>query len=165
MTQAWPLTIAAWLSLLGVVVSASWALTVFNRRNAIKAAEILIALEERYSSIQPFLLQLEESSWYEGNCEQLLKDVLDDKKPKKEWTDKERKTIENIESVMRHYLMCSHIRTLKVDKGILDALHSYYLRKFLDEEAYALLNNYIKKFWPRVYTWGSTVYPHPLAKV
>jgi hypothetical protein len=146
-----PSSIVGWATFGGLVLSGLWAILTFWRNNRIKAAEILLSIETAYSRHIGTLLKIEYMLDYEANFKAAVRKAAYD--PNVVYDNEESAAINELEDVLRHFFMCSHVRRLHVDSGTVDRLCAYYLR-VLCSESRPELREYIRRFWPTIYFWS-----------
>jgi hypothetical protein len=140
-----------------------WTLVAFRRNNRIKAAEILLKLEEECRACLPTLNALEDAATYTKTYEAALESAIDHSpKRKRQWTARNLgatstanrpNPVEEVDRVLRHLHACYHVRRLGVDAGALDRAYTFYLRMCISEDRRAL-RNYVRHFWRNVFFWA-----------
>ena len=155
-----PDTLAEWFTTVAVVVGAPWALITFRRNNRIKAAELMLKLEDECKQCLETLLKIEYLPDYKATFKAAL--AAAGPTGRGRVTATQSTAINNVEKVLRHFHACYHIRRLGVDAGALDRAYSYYLSMCISDDR-AELRSYIKYFWPNVFFWAERV-GHPWPK-
>lgn len=149
-----PKELAEWITILAVVVGAPWALVTFRRNNRIKAAELLLKLEDECHQCLPTLLRLEYLTDYKAIYKEALAASIHSGST--QYTRAQSTAINDVEKVLRHFHACYHVRRLGVDAGALDRTYSYYLKMCVSDQRFDL-RDYIKHFWPNVFFWAQRV--------
>ena len=140
-------------------VSALWALFLFARNSRIKAAEILIEVENQYAKHIPVLLQIEYKTEYDENFRTPLTKILDTQQAILSRT--ESLAIDRLEAALRHFYVCECIMRLGINRSAIDRLCSYYLRVLVTDRYGDMCNptrpelsKYVGLYWPSVYLWA-----------
>jgi hypothetical protein len=147
----WPVRVVDWATLAALVLGAPWALLTFRRNSRIKAAELLLKLEEECRECLPTLLAIEYLDDYKATYEPALAKSTTTKRV--HYTAAQSKAIDQIERVLRHFLACDHVRRLGVDAGALDRAYRYYLAVCVSEQRQEL-RRYLRTYWPTVFFWA-----------
>lgn len=144
----------SWFGLATAIISAFWAVVSFRRNNKIKAAEILIEIEQEYGKHIPTLLQIEYEADYKRIYKEALRKSIEDNPPN--YKRCESIAIDRLEAVLRHFYVCAAIRRLSVDSGTIDRMHAWYLHILVEDMKHERpeLQMYIKHFWPSIYLWA-----------
>lgn len=164
----WPLTLAGWAqSISGVAVLAggAWALRNYFHTQRLKAAEVLMKMEEEFRVILPTYELIDDTRAYKRDVEPVL-NRLHDRQP---LADGDVQALINLDRCLRFFVFCA---VLNQDLGIEGnaLLRSYYYHTALlaeisdpeeaeDEERRALAREmqrlawYLKKFYPRLCKW------------
>jgi hypothetical protein len=140
------------VKVVAVAVGAPWALVTFRRNNKIKAAELLLKLEEECKKCIPTLLKLEYLEDYERIYQKALVESL---KSPAHYEGGDGAHIDEVDTVLRHLHACYHVRRLRVDVGALDRTYAYYLSIFASQSR-PDLRKYTERFWPHVLFWAET---------
>jgi hypothetical protein len=145
--------LSAWLKAFAVFVGAAWTLVTFARNNRIKAAELLLNLEQQCRDHLGTLLRVEYLSDYRRHCADALKKSV----PRgEEYTDPESAAVNELDMLLRHLHACYHVRRLHVDVHALDRAYTYYLRLCISDDR-PELRNYVLYYWPNVFLWAQRV--------
>jgi len=142
------------------LIAGVWAVTIFQRDNKTKFADILLKLEAKFNG-EPLriLLALEYYHDYKNQYEPSLKAIVHN--PRCKLDPNQSKAIDNVEQVLRFFLQCYHIRMLGIKKRSIDQAYCQYLRLLIggDQDAHSPparkhLTNYVITYWPRIYLWA-----------
>lgn len=148
----WPSTFAGWVAPLALLAATIVGLRSFIKNNRIKAAEIVLAIENGYSQHVPVLLKLEYIEDYRKCFQPALEAALADGTP--EYEKEESNAIDDLERCLRFFVVCSAVQRLRVDAGTVDRLCSYYLRVLYTPDTRSELWQYIRRYWPVIYFWA-----------
>lgn len=163
---AWPQRVAEWAAFAAAILGGGWALWTFDRNRRTKAAEILVNLEKEYTAnIIKHLLEIEYLSKYHERYRGALKKVQESVGTGKlQFTQEESASINDLETVLRHFFLCRRLRRLGVDGLTLDASHTYYLHVLTNVEKRPELVWYIKRYWPTVFEWAEECRTPPIVR-
>lgn len=158
--SAWASTLTAtsvseWLKALAIAFGGVWALITFRRNNRIKAAELLLKLEEECRQCLPTLLNLEYPVTYTQRYKAALATAVQDG-AEAEYSPAESDAIDEVEQVLRHLHTCRHVRHLGVDAGALDDAYSWNLKLLVSGQR-PELGAYANRYWPNVFFWAERV--------
>ena len=164
----WPQTLANWAqtaSGVAVVVGGIWALRNYFQTQRLKAAEILMKVEEEFRVILPTYEMIDISTAYTKNVEPALNRLYLNQPP----AEDDLTVLTDLDRCLRFFVFCAVLnKDLGVEGNAL--LRSYYyhtglLAQISDEEAaendrtrtlareMRLLALYLKKFYPRLCKW------------
>jgi hypothetical protein len=148
------------------VVSGFFLLATFlltYRQNAkVRAADLLLKLEERFNSLGSKLAFLE----YKRNCYDPIKGILTSfSQDPDNLSESERQTLRDIDECIRFFYICSlhageTVHSLRRSRwsallttSRLPHAYYYYLKKFHDPENRPELGEYVRRFYPNLWKW------------
>jgi len=142
-------TIETWgtiITTIALLVSAIWGYFLFRKNNKIRAADLLIKLEDDYRKHIPVLLRVEYA------IDKELVDSIIKVYAHQPLFPKEDKLIEEFESCLRFLYQTYILHRKKLDLALFNQAHIYYLYKICNGEK-SQINRYIKDYWPSIYRW------------
>ena len=157
----WPQTLVDWSSLLqaiGLVGAAVWALYTFRKQLKLRAADILLQVEEEFRRVQPTLDRLDNLRTYQEIYQPTLHKSVT--KGVESLADEEVEILYEIDRCLRFFYFCTTLnRYLGVDQGVLAKAYYYYLRTLADNEKRPDLHDYIRDTYPTLYGWAKVDCP------
>ncbi|MGE3800597.1 MAG: hypothetical protein AB7H80_06220 [Candidatus Kapaibacterium sp.] len=134
-------------ALIPSVLVALLAISTFRRNNKIKAAEILLKIEDEYKMHVQTFFEIEYSSSYLEKYRPALQ------KPSR-LSSKEIEAITKLEKALQFLYVCESVRRLGIDNGSIDRLCQYHLNILsAEEEDRSELKAYVEKYWPSIRSW------------
>lgn len=123
----WPQTLSAWaqtVSGVAVLAGGVWALNNYFKAQRLKAAEILLKMEEEFRLIQPTYLWIENGSLYKRKLRPALHRLLDNDDPE----DDDAEVLAAIDRCLRFFVLCKVLnQDLGVEGNTLLRAYYYYL--------------------------------------
>lgn len=154
----WPETFVEWsglVSAIAVIVGAIWALRSYREAQRIKAAEVLLKMEEEFRTILPIYELIENPGVYEAKTRKMLAEVM---KGSDLSADKI-KELADLDRCLRFLFLCSVLnRDLAVEQNVLFRAYYHYvnvLAKLIEKETKDAsgLAAYLKEFYPTLSKW------------
>lgn len=151
----WPETLVGWASVLqalGLLGAALWALYTFRKQLKLRAADILMQVEEEFRKIQPTLERLDNLRTYQETFQSTLSKVVTTGLPSLD--DPEVSILFEIDKCLRFFYFCTTLnRYLGVDQGVLAKAYYYYLRALADDKNRPELYEYMRISYPTLFAW------------
>lgn len=152
------------IQLIFIAIAGVFSLKIFLRDRALKTADTLLALEEEYRKHIPLLLDIENIESYKSRFSSVIEKtnkMYEQRKIDKTYnasiTKDEREAFQELDSFLRHLLICAQIRQSGIDKKIFDNSYRYYLLIIMDSASRPGLSDYIKNYWNTIYRWAQSI--------
>ena len=154
----WPENLVEWaglLSALAIVGGGIWALRVYREGQRVKAAEVLLSMEQEFRVILPTYELIENPGVYQSRIVPMLERVM----ASADLTNSEIKLLSRLDRCLRFLFLCSVLnQDLAVEQNVLLRAYHHYV-DILAEMAEVSskktpeLGEYIKKFYPTLCKW------------
>jgi hypothetical protein len=147
-------TASAAMTVLALIVVGWFGLTRYAKDKRLKAADLLLKMEEEHRKIQKACWQFDDLSTYDNE----LKPALE-LEAARQMTDDDAKTIRGLDRCLRFFYICTVLADMKVEEAVLAPAYYYYLTILADpvkpekRDQRKELRAYLKKYYPRLDTW------------
>lgn len=154
----WPETFVEWagaVSALAIIVGGIWALRSYREGQRIKAAEMLLNMEQEFRIILPTYELIENPGVYEDKIVPMLQEVMKGSRLK----DEHIKLLADLDRCLRFLFLCSVLnQDLAVEQNALVRAYHHYvgiLAELADKNntKNVDLAQYIAKFYPTLCRW------------
>ncbi|MCB0713167.1 MAG: hypothetical protein KDD67_12625 [Ignavibacteriae bacterium] len=138
------------VALVPSVLVALMALNTFRRNNRIKAAEILLKIEDEYKVHVQTFFEVEYSPSYMRKYYPALQMPTS-------LSDEGIEALTQLEKALQFLYVCESVRRLGIDNGAIDRLCQYHIGILAgNNEDRRDLKEYVKKYWPSIWNWNQS---------
>jgi hypothetical protein len=143
-------TISALITVFAVIVGGRFALTRYRRDVRLRAAELLLKMEEEYRQILPTCIDFEHTARYK----RVLVPVLQERNEGSLDSDNSVCVLLRLDRCLRFFFLCTVLNAdLKVEETVIARAYYYYLAYLAHASERVELQNYVKNEYPRLNTW------------
>ncbi len=143
-------TLSAVLTVVALIAGGVFALTRYRREVRLRAAELLLKMEEEYRNIVRTCLDFEFLDRYEAAILPLLQKV--ERGTMRDSADVE--SLARLDRCLRFFFLCTVLNSdLKVEETAIARAYYYYVCVLAEQGKRTELQAYISQFYPRLNHW------------
>jgi hypothetical protein len=143
-------TMSALVTVLAVVIGGRFALLRYRRDVRLRAAELLLKMEDEYRKILPTCIDFEHTERYE----RLLVPVLRERSAGNLYTDSSVEVLLRLDRCLRFFFLCTVLNAdLRVEETVIARAYYYYLAYLAQAQGRTELQAYVKSEYPRLSSW------------